>query len=111
MSARLAFMLAALLAASASATPAVAAAPAPAASPQDGKPAAPADGALSGFLDRARAWLLSGEGPPRDLRLRLQALGPGDRLTAIAWLRRAGLVEGPAFAPDFILAPAADRGE
>jgi len=84
---------------------------APAGFAADAAPGPAASPALGAFLATAQGWLLADDDPPGDLPLQLQELAPGDRLLAIAWLRRAGLLEGPAFDPGFLLAPPTGGGE
>lgn len=58
------------------------------------------------FLDEAKHWLLEGDVAPPDVLMRLQHLAPGDRLLAIAYLRRIGVYDGPVVPTDALLAPA-----
>lgn len=71
--------------------------------------------ALSQNLDSFRAtasdWLLSGQGLPRDYRVTLMQMEAADRLRAIAYLRRIGLLTERTWSLDDILRPAATRTE
>ena len=51
---------------------------------------------LAQFMDQADRWLLTGASLPPELPRLLQPLPPADRLTAVAYLRRIGLLQGPA---------------
>lgn len=82
--------------AGAAAEPAAAQATLAAAEPPALKAADPAIRDLPGFLRLADGWMLAGRMAPPELPRLLQALAPADRLTAIAYLRRGGLYEGPA---------------
>lgn len=71
---------------------------------------APASPELSAFTEEASAWLLEGEPLPRDYRLRLMRMHPADRLQAIVFLRRSGLLRGDVWRLEEVLAPALDEG-
>lgn len=72
--------------------------------------AAPADPAGL-LIAEASVLLLEGRDLPRDMRLRLLALEPGDRLRVIAYLRRVGLMKGAAWPATDLLLPAHDPQE
>ena len=55
--------------------------------------------------------LLAGENLPPDYRLRLLALPPEERMLAIVYLRRTGLLRGEAFPLDDILRPVVPSDE
>ncbi|MRX49701.1 hypothetical protein GI374_04405 [Paracoccus sp. S-4012] len=69
-------------------------------------PAGADEAALAAFIAEADRWLYAGERAPADLPIRLRRLPPAERLLAIAYLRRTGLFDGPAFDPALTLAPA-----
>ncbi len=54
----------------------------------------------------ATEWVLSGEDLPDDYLQRLAGLPPDERLLAIVFLRRAGLLTGAAMSVEALLAPA-----
>ncbi|MDO5648395.1 hypothetical protein [Paracoccus sp. (in: a-proteobacteria)] len=58
---------------------------------------------LTAFTNDATEWLLAGESLPRDYRLRLLAMDPADRIQAIVFLRRAGLLTDRAWPLDDLL--------
>lgn len=58
------------------------------------------------FATTASEWLLSGQGLPRDYRLRLMRMDSADRLQAIAYLRRIGLLTERPWALEDLLRPA-----
>lgn len=60
----------------------------------------------SAFMEEASAWLLEGKGLPRDYRSLLQQMDPADRLQAIVFLRRSGLLTGDIWALEDVLRPA-----
>lgn len=64
----------------------------------------PAD--LGAFTEEASGWLLDGETVPRDYRTRLMRMPPPERLQAIVFLRRAGLLTDDAWSLVDILKPA-----
>lgn len=72
--------------------------------------AAPADPA-SRLISETSTLLLEGQGLPRDMRLRLLALEPADRLRVIAYLRRVGLMKGAAWTASDLLLPATEPQE
>ena len=49
------------------------------------------------FTREAEQWVLQGKALPPDYRLRLLQMEPADRIQAIIFLRRAGLLEGSAW--------------
>lgn len=61
---------------------------------------------VSAFMEEASAWLLEGKGLARDYRSLLQQMDPADRLQAIVFLRRSGLLTGDTWALEDVLAPA-----
>ena len=65
---------------------------------------APPDAAA--FTAAATDWVLSGQPLPPDYLQRLAAMAPDQRLLAVVFLRRSGLLEGPAIPAATILAPA-----
>lgn len=58
------------------------------------------------YAAEAQVRLLAGQGLPRDFRRQLAALAPTDRFAVVIWLRRTGLLTGPAIPIDEMLAPA-----
>lgn len=66
---------------------------------------------VSHFVQEASEWLLTGQPLPRDYRLRLLAMEPGDRLRAIAYLRRVGLLSGAPWPVADLLRPVASQAE
>lgn len=70
-----------------------------------------ADDPLSLFVQDASGWLLAGQALPRDYRLGLLAMEPGDRIRAIAYLRRVGLLSGPPWPVVDLLRPVASDTE
>lgn len=66
---------------------------------------------LDRFTDEAKGWLLQGRPMPPDTRLRLLRMPPEDRLQAIIFLRRAGLMTGASWQVQDLLRPGApDEG-
>lgn len=63
------------------------------------------------FEAMASEWLLSGQGLPRDYRLRLMQMDSADRLQAIIYLRRIGLLTEHPWPLDDLLRPAAPLPE
>lgn len=63
------------------------------------------------FRRTASDWLLSGQGLPRDYRVQLMQMDSADRLRAIAYLRRLGLLTERPWSLDDLLRPAATRTE
>ena len=66
---------------------------------------------VAGYAQEASGWVLSGQDLPRDYRVRLLQMEPSQRLQAIIFLRRAGLLSGKAWTLDDILRPAQTTGE
>lgn len=66
---------------------------------------------LDRFRQTASDWLLSGQGLPRDYRVTLMQMDSADRLRAIAYLRRLGLMTERPWSLDDLLRPAATRME
>lgn len=60
---------------------------------------------VAGFAQEASGWLLEGRDLPRDYRLRLLQMSPADRLQALIFLRRAGLLTGQSWPLADILRP------
>ncbi|WP_162784670.1 hypothetical protein [Paracoccus suum] len=60
---------------------------------------------LTIFLADAEKWLLAGESVPPELPKLLEPMLPHDRLTAVAYLRRLGLLDGPPVDLQRLLAP------
>lgn len=67
-----------------------------------------ADLSPEAFNVEASDWLLAGEGLPVDWRYRLKMMEPADRLLALIFLRRSGLLVGQGWAVEDILTPALD---
>lgn len=59
------------------------------------------------FAETASGWLLDGQGLPRDHRIMLMQMDSADRIRAIAYLRRLGLMTGQPWTVDDLLRPAA----
>ncbi|MBM3603951.1 MAG: phage portal protein [Alphaproteobacteria bacterium] len=55
------------------------------------------------FAQEATGWLLEGKGLPRDYRVTLMQMDSSDRLRAIAYLRRIGLLTGAPWSLDDLL--------
>jgi len=62
--------------------------------------------ARDALIREATEWLLNGEDLPRDLDERLMRLSPSDRIEALVFLRRSGMLIGPAWSAERLLAPA-----
>lgn len=60
---------------------------------------------LEAFTNDASVMLLEGRGLPADYRHRLRTMSPGDRLQAIIFLRRSGLLSGDIWTLEDILRP------
>ncbi|SEN63642.1 hypothetical protein SAMN04489859_1011104 [Paracoccus alcaliphilus] len=67
--------------------------------------------AVAAIAAEASERLLAGENLPPDYRLRLLALPPEERMLAIVYLRRTGLLRGEAFPLDDILRPVVPSDE
>lgn len=63
------------------------------------------------FAEEASEWLLEGRDLPRDYRIRLLQMPPDERLQAIVFLRRSGLLTTSAWPLDDLLRPAPQDGE
>lgn len=70
------------------------------------EPARSATIALDDFTARASVMLLEGTQLPSDYRSELMALPPSERLQAIIFLRRSGLLQGDLWALEDVLRPA-----
>lgn len=62
--------------------------------------------AVAAFAAEASALLLAGESLPPDYRLRLLVMPPAERLLAIIYLRRTGLLRGDPWPLEDVLRPA-----
>ncbi|MDO5704156.1 MAG: hypothetical protein Q4G49_03665 [Paracoccus sp. (in: a-proteobacteria)] len=62
------------------------------------------------FIAEAETWLLHARPLPPDTRLRLLRMQPEDRLQAIIFLRRAGLLTGAVWSVEDLLRPAISAG-
>lgn len=60
---------------------------------------------LTAFIAEAEAWLLAGQSLPPELPKLLEPMVPGDRLLAVAYLRRLGLLQGAPLDLQRLLAP------
>ena len=58
-----------------------------------------------GLIQEATDLLLSGEALPPDLDLRLMELAPAERIEVLIFLRRSGMLTGPGWTIDRLLAP------
>lgn len=58
------------------------------------------------MIAEATDWLLNGEDLPPDTNARLKRLEPKDRARVLVFLRRSGLMTGPEWTVDDLLAPA-----
>lgn len=76
-----------------------------------GQASMPMPPALEAFADEASAWLLEGRRLPPDYRVRLMQMAPADRLQAIVFLRRAGLLTDMAWTLTDVLKPPARAKE
>lgn len=63
------------------------------------------------FTTDANGWLLSGQGLPRDYRVTLMQMDSADRISAIAYLRRIGLMTDRPWTLDDLLRPAKEPTE
>lgn len=59
------------------------------------------------LIAEATEWLLNGDALPPDMNARLKRLPPADRARVLVFLRRAGLLTGPGWTAEELLAPAA----
>lgn len=69
------------------------------------EPPATAPVSREGLIREATELLLNGEPLPADIDVRLMALPPADRIEVLIFLRRAGMIDGPGWATDRLLAP------
>ncbi|RNF32909.1 hypothetical protein A7A09_019770 [Paracoccus methylarcula] len=60
---------------------------------------------VSAFMEEASAWLLDGKGLAPNYRQLLQQMEPADRLQAIIFLRRSGLLTGDIWSLEDVLRP------
>ena len=58
-----------------------------------------------GLIQEATDLLLSGEELPPDIDLRLMELAPAERIEVLIFLRRSGMLTGPGWTIDRLLAP------
>ncbi len=58
-----------------------------------------------GLIQEATDLLLSGEALPPDLDLRLMELPPAERIEVLIFMRRSGMLTGPGWTIDQLLAP------
>ena len=58
---------------------------------------------LEAYRQQASGWLLSGQRLPRDYRVQLMRMESADRIRAIAYLRRIGLLTGSSWSLDDLL--------
>lgn len=70
-----------------------------------GEPAMAEAGLLASFRRDADEWLLTGKSLPPDYRLRLMQMEPADRMQALAYLRRLGLLTGATWPVVDLLKP------
>ncbi|WP_182911578.1 hypothetical protein [Paracoccus sp. JM45] len=70
-----------------------------------------ASGGFEEFASDANGWLLSGQGLPRDYRVTLMQMDSADRISAIAYLRRIGLMNDRPWTLDDLLRPAKEPAE
>lgn len=68
--------------------------------------AAPPDQPADQMIAQATDWLLNGEDLPPDMNARLKRLAPTDRARVLVFLRRSGMMTGPEWAVEDLLAPA-----
>lgn len=66
---------------------------------------------LPGFRAAKEALLLEGESLPTDYRQELMAMSPAERIEAIIFLRRSGLLTDQTWQIGDLLAPPQDRTE
>ena len=70
-----------------------------------GVPPSSAPPTRDSLIQEATNLLLSGEKLPPDLDLRLMELAPTDRIEVLIFLRRSGMLTGPGWTIDRLLAP------
>ncbi len=58
-----------------------------------------------GLIAEATDLMLNGEQLPPDLDVRLMQLAPADRIEVLIFLRRSGMLTGPSWTIDQLLAP------
>ena len=58
-----------------------------------------------GLIQEVTDLLLSGEALPPDMELRLMALLPAERIEVLIFMRRSGMLTGPGWTIDQLLAP------
>lgn len=75
-----------------------------------GAPSGNAASARDDLIQEATELLLSGEALPPDINLRLMELAPADRIEVLIFLRRSGMLTGPGWPIDRLLAPSTKRG-
>lgn len=63
------------------------------------------------FTATATDWVLSGQSLPADYLQQLAAMPPDQRLLAVVFLRRSGLLKGAAIPAAAMMAPAAADAE
>jgi len=73
-------------------------------------PAADAAPTRDGLIRDATERLLYGEPLPADIDDRLMRLSPVDRIEVLIFLRRSGMLSGPGWSIERLLAPARDEG-
>lgn len=71
-----------------------------------GEPPGPAPLSREALIREATGLLLAGESVPADIDARLMALSPADRIEVLIFLRRSGMLQGPGWTADRLLAPA-----
>lgn len=64
---------------------------------------------LDAFIGEAKVWVLHGKRLPSDYRLRLARMTPEDRIQALIFLRRAGLLNGETWGVQDLLARDIDQ--
>ena len=70
-----------------------------------GAPSANAPPTRDSMIQDATDLLLSGEALPKDIELRLMQLAPAERIEVLIFLRRSGMLKGPGWPIDRLLAP------
>lgn len=65
---------------------------------------------LSGFRDKASEWVLAGEDLPANYRTQLYEMSSEDRLQAIVFLRRSGLLRGDIWTLEDVLRETDETG-
>lgn len=77
-----------------------------AAEPPQGAPASSAE-----MIREVTEMLLNGESLPADIDARLMALPPAERIEVLIFLRRSGMMDGPGWTTDRLLAPVRTEGQ